>query len=327
MAFLLLAIGIIFTLGWTFGLLFSMRSEAPRNPVIPALGVLTFVGVSYLAVTAANHAMDNPARLSAKSYDSVKDGMTMADVEGIFGPALVKPDRRDLDLSGKGVSLPSDIVSRLNQGEDSAVAVNAKLSLSIAGVPSKRNARTGLGAPAANGGNGVVGLQIVLTEGGNETTFTEGEHWTYAPMDTAEAVAKKIGDAINAHPSWTATGSPDSAPKRVLLESGLASNQGDRGNSMTCRAAPTGKNTSVRVGYRDDGSTVAFRGGQNSVALQFWLEKDEALDGDFTMTDRLVVVGYVDNKVFSMKHAGLGTTNRDLADQKAREEAKKATKG
>ena len=327
MAYLLLVIGMIFTLGWGLGLIFSLRSEHPRNPIIPALGVLCFIGVSYVAISAASDAIDHPARLSAQSYDTVQTGMTIADVEGIFGPALVKPDRGSLDLSGRGVALPSDIVSRLNQGEDTAEAVDARLSISVEGTPSKRNARDGLGAQAANGGNGLVGLQIILTEGGNETTFTEGEHWTYASMDTAEVVAKKIGDAINAHPSWNALGSPDDAPKRINITSALPSNQGDPGNSMTCRAAPAGKNTAVRVGYRDDGSTVSFRGGQDSVALQFWLERDGALDGNFTMTDRLVVVGYVDDKVHSMKQSGLGTTQHDLADQEAREARKKGNQG
>jgi hypothetical protein len=291
--------------------------------VIPALGALMCAGVSYIALSASLIAMDSPPKLTAATYDTVQDGMSPADVVGILGQPLANPDRMALDLSGKGVALPSDIVSRLGQGEDRAEAIPARLSITIEGMPSKRNAREGLGAPAAEGGNGVVGLQIVLTEGGNETTFSEGEHWTYTTDDTAEVVAKKIGEAINAHPSWTAVGSPDDAPKRVNIQSALESNSGERGNTMTCRAAPEGKNTAVRVGYRDDGSTVSFRGGQDSVELKFWLEKDEALDGDFTMTDRLVVVGYINEQVSSMKQSGLGATQRDLREQ-AEREAKKA---
>jgi len=323
MAFLLLTVGLLFTAGWAIGLAFSVKSDAPKNPIIPAAGVLLFIGVSLIAMNASMEAMDNPPRLTPSAYDSITDGMAPDAVQGILGPALTKPDRSALDLPGKGVSLPSEIVARLAQGQDSAEAVQARLSINIEGTPSKRNAKEGLGASAIKGLNGVVGLQIILTENGNTATFTEGEHWKYENGDTAEAVAKKIGDAINAHASWTAVGSPESAPKRVNITSSLESNNGTNGNSMTCRAAPTATNTAVRVGYKNDGSVVAFRGGQDSVALQFWLEQDGALDGDFTMTDRLVVVGYVDNKVHSMKQAGLGETARDARAEKERQAKKK----
>jgi len=355
MAFLLFAIGTIFTLGWTLGLIFSLKSDAPRNPIIPGLGIVAFLSVSYISMTAAVNSLDNPSKLSATTYDSISDGMSMEQAQSILGNTLTRcpkvagakksedkggyvfhatpcptspPEDEDedmyikLDLSGKGVSLPGEIAARLPQGKDAADAVSAKLSITIEGEPSKRNAKTGLGASAANDGNGVIGLQIVLTEGGNETTITEGKDWTYVTMDTAETVTQKIGQAIDAHASWIAVGGTDDAPKRIMIQSELASNAGERGNTMTCRAAPAGKNTAVRVGYRDDGGTVSFRGGQPSVALQFWLEKDQVLDGDFTLTDRLVVVGYVDNKVTAMKQAGLGETIRDLLIQRKSVQAK-----
>jgi hypothetical protein len=322
MAYLLLVIGVIFTIGWTIGLLFSLKSDAPRNPIIPGLGILAFLSVTYVALTAAVNTMDNPSKLNPVAYDSITDGMSRAGVEAILGSPMIKPDRGALDLAGKGVSLPGDIIARLAQGEDHADAVAAKLSITIEGEPSKRKAKTGLGASAANLGNGVIGLQIILTEGGNETTITEGEHWTYVAMDTAETVTQKIGQAIDAHPSWIAVGGTDDAPKRVIIQSELASTLGEPGNAMTGRAAPAGKNSAVRVGYRHDGVAVPFRGGQPSVDLKFWLEKDQVLDGDFTLTDRLVVVGYMDEKLHSMKQAGLGSTIRDLLAQRISVQAK-----
>jgi hypothetical protein len=322
MAFMLLAIGVLFTIGWGIGLIFSLKSDAPRNPVIPALGILAFLWLGYTGLSAAMKTMDNPARLSGIAYDTIKDGMSPDQVNAVFGAPMVKPDRQQLDLAGKGVSLPGEIVARLAQGEDRAEAVSAKLSITIEGEPSKRKAKTGLGASAANEGNGLVGLQIVLAESGNETTITEGEHWTYVNLDTAEMVAQKIGQAIDAHPSWAAQGGSDEAPKRITIQSELASNGGEPGNNMTCRAAPKGKNTAVRVGYRDDGGTVSFRGGQHSVELRFWLEKDQVLDGDFTLTDRLVVVGYMNEQVKTMKQAGLGVTVRDLLVKRISVQAK-----
>ena len=322
MAYLLLVVGIVFTIGWTFGLLFSLKSDAPRNPVIPALGIAAFLSVTYVALTAAVNTMDNPSRLNPTAYDSITDGMSRAGVEGILGSPMIKPDRSSLDLAGKGVSLPGDIVSRLSQGEDHADAVAARLSITVEGEPSKRKAKTGLGASAANLGNGVIGLQIILAAGANETTITEGEHWTYVAMDTAEMVTQKIGQAIDAHTSWVATGGTDDAPRRIVIQSELASTLGEPGNLMTCRAAPAGKNTAVRVGYRHDGVAVFFRGGQPSVDLRFWLEKDQVLDGDFTLTDRLVVAGYMDEKVHSLKQAGLGSTVRDLLAQRLTVQAK-----
>ena len=303
-------------MGWAVGLVFTLRSDAPRNPVIPALGIAAFVAVTFTSITAVSETMDNPARLNAKTYDRILDGMTAAEVEGLLGPAMASPDRKSLDLAGKGVALPGDIVARLPQGADRAEAISAKVSITIGGEPSKRNAKTGLGASAANGGNGVIGLQIILKEGGNQTTITEGKDWTYAPMDTAETVARNIGAAIDAHESWKVTAPTDAAPTRLMIESALPHNSGESGNAMTCRAAPEGKNTAIRVGYRDDGKPVNFRGGQPSVELKFWLEKDIVMDGDFTMTDRLVVVGYVDEKVQALKQAGLGSTIRDLLTQR-----------
>jgi hypothetical protein len=113
MAYLLLAIGVLFSLGWAVGLVFTLRSDAPRNPVIPALGIAAFVAVTFTSITAVSETMDNPARLNAKTYDRIQDGMTAAEVEGLLGPAMASPDRKSLDLAGKGVALPGDIVARL----------------------------------------------------------------------------------------------------------------------------------------------------------------------------------------------------------------------
>ena len=118
----------------------------------------------------------------------------------------------------------------------------------------------------------------MLKENGNEVTFTEGEDWTYENGDTAETVAKKIGEAIDAHESWTAEGKGELAPTKVFIESALETNMGEIGNKQEGWVA-TGKNTGVKVGIVDNGSTQRFRGGMDSVTLKFWLEEEAVLDG------------------------------------------------
>jgi len=337
MAYLLLTISVVFTLGWLIGLLFTLKSVGPRNPIIPGLAVFGFAALGWVAMDAAMDAIDNPPKLQAKIYDSIKDGMSVEHVQNLLGPPMKKcppltendkggyvhpgqdcPDNLEfltqLDLAGNGVSLPTNITSRLRPDADSASAIDAKLVINLEGVPGPRNAKEGLGA-SANEMNGLVGLVIILNDGSGPSSFSEGEglDWIYEDNDTAEAVAKKLSMAIDAHASWSANSDSDEFPNRVVITSKLPSMTGERGNVMTGRAAIEGTNAAVRVGYANDGASVNFRGGQDSVALEYWLEKDGALDGNFTMSDRLVVVGYVDNKVHSLKQAGLGETLRGLS--------------
>ncbi len=306
MAYLLLMVGIGYTLAWGAGLVFAIKTEGAKNLLVPAMGMLIFVTLSGVAGQASMAAMKNPPRLTAAAYQSLQEGMAPEEVSGILGGSDTKTDRQKMDLTGRGVSIPSDVAGRLNTGENSAEAVAARLALTILGEPSRRNAREGLGASASDEKNGLIGLQIVLTENGTEASFIEGEHWTYENEDTPEMVAQKIGDAINTHPSWEAEGSPEAAPKKVLIHSVLDTNRGELGNEMKGRVA-SGPNESVRVGYRDDGKWVQFRGGQYSVLIQYWTEADMALDGDFSMTDRLILIGYVDNKITTggIRQAGI----------------------
>ena len=136
--------------------------------------------------------MDSPEQLTPDAYLSLKYNQSIEEVVGSLGPAVENPDRSTYDLTGKGMVIPSEISARLPSGENDAEAINAKLVLSIVGEAGRRNQRNTLGARAANEGNGVSGLQIVLKENGNEVTFTEGEDWTYENGDTAETVAKKL---------------------------------------------------------------------------------------------------------------------------------------
>ena len=151
----------------------------------------------------------------------------------------------------------------------------------------------------------------MLRENGNEVTFTEGEDWTYENNDTAETVAKKIGEAIDAHESWSAEGSTELAPTKVIIESALETNIGTLGNDMEGWVA-TGANTSLKVGIVDNGSPQNFRGGMDSVDLKFWVETEAVRDGNFSMTDRLVLAGFIDGKLKAVRQAGIDLTTEQI---------------
>ena len=307
MAYLILVIGLVYSVVWGLGLSFAAKSTGPKNTIIPGLGLLAFIGLSGMSAMAAKDAVDNPETITPDGYLSLAYNMSLEDVNGLLGAPVVNPDRASYDLTGKGLVIPGEISARLPAGENDAEAIAAKLILTIIGEPGRRNQWRTLGARAASEGNGVSGLQIVLRENSNEVTFTEGEEWTYENGDTAEVVAKKIGEAIDAHPSWTAEGSPESAPTRVLIEPELEANIGVVGNELEGWVA-TGKNTGVKVGISADGEPQTFRGGMDSVSLKFWYEDEAVLDGNFSMTDRLVLVGFIGDKLRAVRQSGIELT-------------------
>jgi hypothetical protein len=333
MAYLMMVIGLAYSVAWGIGLMFASKSDGPKNTILPGLGLLAFIGLTGMSAMAAKDAMDNPENLTPEVYLGLKYNNSVEEVIGRLGPAIQNPDRGSYDLTGKGLVIPSEISARLPAGENDAEAINAKLVLSIIGEPGRRNQRNTLGAKAANEGNGVSGLQIVLKENENEVTFTEGEDWTYENGDTAEAIAKKIGEAIDAHPSWIAEGSTELAPTKVIIESELEANIGTVGNVQEGWVA-TGKNTGVKVGIVDNGSTQKFRGGMDSVALKFWIEEEAVLDGNFSMTDRLVLVGFIGDELKAARQFGIALTPDQMttvqdsiaADKLAEEEAEEKAK-
>jgi hypothetical protein len=333
MAYLMLVVGLAYSVIWGMGLKFAAGSDGPKNTVLPSLGLLAFIGLTGMSAMAAKEAMNNPERLNPDAYLSLKYNNSIDEVVGALGPAVVAPDRTTYNLTAKGLVIPSEISARLPSGENDAEAVNAKLVLSILGEPGRRNQRDTLGGKAANEGNGVSGLQVVLKENGNEVTFTEGEDWTYENGDTAETVAQKVGEAIDAHPSWTAEGSTELAPTRVIIQSELEPNLGAVGNEQEGWVA-TGQNSGVKVGIVDNGSAQKFRGGMDSVTLKFWIEEEAVLDGNFSMTDRLVMVGFIGDHAKAARQSGIPLTGPQMtmltesfaADRLAEEEAKEAEK-
>jgi hypothetical protein len=337
MAYLIFAIGLVYSVAWGVGLGLASKSDGPKNTIIPGLGLVAFVWLTGMSAMAAKDAMDNPENINPSVYLSLTYNMSLEEVTGLLGAPVVNPDRASYDLTGKGLMIPGNISARLPAGENDAEAISSLLVLSIIGEPGRRNQRNTLGAKADSEGNGLSGLLIVLSENSNEVTFTEGEDWTYENGDTAEVVAKKIGEAIDAHPSWLAEGSPESAPTRVLIEPELEANIGEFGNTMEGWVA-TGANTSVKVGIADNGEPQRFRGGMDSVTLKFWYEDEAVLDGNFSMTDRLVLVGFIGDKLSAVRQSGIALLPEQMslvqdaiveartAEEEAEEAAKQALK-
>ena len=64
-------------------------------------------------------------------------------------------------------------------------------------------------------------------------------------------------------------------------------------------------NRSVFVNGSSSSKPQSFRGGYNKVALDYWYEIDPLLDDDFNTTPRLVVAGYISDKLVSLGQNGI----------------------
>ncbi|MGC6510685.1 MAG: hypothetical protein ACON4U_19860 [Myxococcota bacterium] len=64
-------------------------------------------------------------------------------------------------------------------------------------------------------------------------------------------------------------------------------------------------NRSVFVNGSSSSKPQSFRGGYNKAALDYWYEIDPLLDDDFNTTPRLVVAGYISDKLVSLGQNGL----------------------
>ena len=103
MAYLMLVLGIGYSVAWGMGLMFASKSDGPKNTILPGLGLLAFLGLSAVSASAAKTAMDTDQRLHTESYMGLAYDQTLGDVEGRLGKALADPDRSTFDLTGKGI--------------------------------------------------------------------------------------------------------------------------------------------------------------------------------------------------------------------------------
>ena len=128
MAYMLLVVGVGYTLAWGAGLLFAVKTEGQKNVLVPAMGLLVFLTLSGVAGQASMAAMKNPPRLTPDAFMAIQEGMTPEQVVGILGGPDSSVDRTTMDLTGRGVSVPSDVAGRLNTGGCLACASSLKSS-------------------------------------------------------------------------------------------------------------------------------------------------------------------------------------------------------
>ncbi|MFT5685175.1 MAG: hypothetical protein ACI8RZ_006124, partial [Myxococcota bacterium] len=246
MAYLVLAISLIYVLIWGSGLMLSLRSDGKKTVWIPVLGLLMFIGFTAGSAMAVQTAMANPPLLTTANFFAAKVGMTEADLTGLFGP----PKSDDIKYDFKNdysLVFPEEVTGRLRQ-DRRAPQVEATLTFKITGDPGRvhKTRGEGLGALADEENNGIVGAEIVIRENGNELRILEGEHWTYEEEMTAEDIAKKLGELIDETDAWHAEGSPDSAPRTVIITPELEANGGTAGNEA-CSAQITQTTTAMSI--------------------------------------------------------------------------------
>lgn len=320
MAFLLLAFSAFYTLLWCVGLLLTLKSDGDKNLPVPIMGLLLFLGLSGYVGMAANEAMNNPPKLTPEAFNKIQPGMSLDDLTALMGQPGA--DEAPYDFTAYRISYPDDVTRRLRSDMRIAERVDAVAKLKIVGEPSKANLRKGegLGAPADAERGGVMGLTIILVENENETRITEGEHWTYEDDMTAEDVAKKIGEAIDASESWIAVGSTDDEPTTVAITPELESNFGTACNEGRCtiqiaaatelaedaeEGTPLDVTGAIRIRSRNDGKPSDFRGGEDETFVKIWTEKGVLLDADFSTDNRMIIAGFVKGQTVGATQSGL----------------------
>ena len=308
MVYIVLSLCIFFTLLWGAGLLFSVKSDGQRAVWIPVAGLLCFAYFTFSTTTAAQHAKNFPHRLVTDSYltveSSVGEGMTSEEVSGHLGEPV--PDDVELPpLAENNIGYPPEVSGRL-RGERHVDAVPARMVIKITGEASKANLRRGegLGASAADEKNGLMKLDLVLTENENTAQFLEGEHWEYTDDMTAEEVAQALGAAIDEHPSWTAEASPENDPETIIIRPELEENGGVICNDVCTAQIMTGPNEAVSARSYVDGEPRNFYGGDKEYFVHVWYEEGVLLDADFSTADRMVIAGYIDNELVGLAQNG-----------------------
>ncbi len=312
MAYLVLVISIIYTLLWGLGLFFSLRSDGKKTLWIPVLGLVFFIGLTVSSVSAVQYTMANPSKLTAENYLKLKLGQSLEQTKAFLGEP--QPDEREFDFNVYQIRFPTEVAGKL-RGDRHHDEVDATLSFKISGEPSKANLRRGegLGAPATSERNGLMGVEIVLQENGNEFHIVEGVDWNYEDDMTAEDVAKKLGEVIDAHEDWIAEGSPDSDPRSVIITPEKEENGGTVCNEVCSgRVAipesedenPTPTSAIIMRSYTD-GSEVKFRGGEDETFVKIWEEPGRVMDADFSTTNKMIIIGFVKDKLVGISQVGL----------------------
>ena len=322
MAYLVLAISLLYALIWGAGLMLSLRSDGKKTVWIPVLGLLLFGGFSAGSAMAVQTAMSNPPRLTVETFQAATTGMNGEDLNGLFGTP--KADETEYDFKGEySLVFPEEVNNRL-RGERHAEQVDAKLAIKISGEPGRAHPRRGegLGALAEEEKNGLLGVEIVVMENGNMLRLVEGEdgsaseleeepegtvevkYWQYETDMTAEAVAKLLGELVDETDAWHAEGSPDSDPRSVIITPELEANGGTVCNTV-CSAKVQNVTTAVGIRGFTDGTEQSFKGGEDETWVKVWQEDGVLMDADFSTSNRMIIAGFINGEMVGIVQSGL----------------------
>jgi hypothetical protein len=348
MAYVTLVAAILNLAGWAAGLLFTMKTGKKTSLPVPAMGVIGFGMLIVFSIGRIGEAGENPPQLTTAHYLAMEDGLDYPEVLGMLGtPSDLNP--RNMDLAGKGISIPKAVSSLLG-GENHQDAIVAKLNMFVNGEPGYRGRRESLGAKAADENNGLVGMDFVIMalppppeepeEGAEEEEeeavadaeeeddedkewapvgdillrIKEGKpdrddeegtlYFEYSSNLTGEEVAQELTRLIDETDEWVAEYGGEELPTKITIIPELEEWMGAVGNRLVSQVV-TGANSSVKVAGLTNGGVRPFRGGQDDIDLRFWFEKDRMIDGNFSVTDRLLLVGFIGNKVAGMSQSGI----------------------
>jgi hypothetical protein len=322
MAYLVLAISLLYALIWGAGLMLSLRSDGKKTVWIPVSGLLLFVGFSASSAMAVQTAMANPPKLTVENFLAATTGMSVDDLSGVFGAP--KADEVQYDFKGEySLVFPEEVNNRL-RGERHAEQVDAKLGIKISGEPGRAHPRRGegLGAMADEENNGLLGVEIAVMENGNMLRLVEGaegsaseleeepegtvevKYWQYETDMTPEEVAKRLGELIDETDAWHAEGSPDSDPRSVFITPENEANGGTICNTV-CSAKVQNVTTAVGIRGFTDGTEQQFKGGEDETWVKVWQEDGVLMDADFSTNNRMIVAGFINDEMVGIVQSGL----------------------
>jgi hypothetical protein len=351
MAYVTLVAAILYFFVWAAGLRYTMKTGKKIALPVPALGVVAYFSLIIFCIGRISEAGNSPPRLTTGHYQAMVDGLDYQEVLSMMGtPSDQNP--REMDLAGKGVSIPKQ-VSGLLSGENHQDAIVAKLNVFINGDAGWRGRRDSLGAKAKDESDGLVGLDFVIMalppppdedeeEAEEEAEAEEEEeeedkewapvgdillrikegkpgrddddgtlYFQYSSNMTGEEVAQELTRMIDETDEWIAEYGGEDLPTKITIIPELEEWMGVVGNRLVAQVV-TGANSSVKVAGLTNGGVRPFRGGQDDIDLRCWFEKDRLIDGDFSVTDRLLLVGFIGNKVVGISQSGIPMPPREV---------------
>ena len=172
-----------------------------------------------------------------------------------------------------------------------------------------------------------------IAKEGKEWVMKEGEDWKY-PQDsesenddgkvvkgpgTAEQAAAAFVEAFNEKHGqfFLAEIDVDEDPAMFTIIPVAEEFLGENSNTLKIQVM-TGDNIAVKVGRTTKGDVQRFNGGNDKLQMDYFYEEDAFWDRDFDTSSRLVVAGYINDKLVNAGQRNvLGPETSETPDGKA----------